>query len=160
MRLAGQPRAGAHRAPLGEAGRGEVLSADEPAVGPDPQRQRPLLGLEGGAQAPLEAQRPRDPLRGIDAVPAEHVGGVLVLEDRPTQQLGVLGQVRVAQHPQGEVPGAQGQPEGREQGRELVGRGHRDRVDGVARLGGGMALTGGAASQRFGGADGAGDQAP
>src|SRR5699024_5036488 len=104
------------------------LAADQPAARPDAQRQGPAIGGELAAQPPLEAQRLADPHLGLGPVPGEHLRGVLVLEDRPTEERGVLGQVRVGERAQGEAPGAQHEAGGRVDRREAGERRHRASV--------------------------------
>src|SRR5699024_7216589 len=76
VRVQGEPGAGADGAPLGEAQRGDVLAADQVPARPDAERQRPVLGPDAAAQAPLEAQRLAHTGLRLGAVPGEDVRGV------------------------------------------------------------------------------------
>lgn len=130
----GEPGAGADGAPLGEAPTGDVLAADQPPLRPDTERQRPLLGADAAAQPPLEAQRVAHARFGLGAIPGEDVRGVLVLGDRPTDQRGVPGQVRIGERSQREIAGAHDEAERREQVGEVRRRRHRPRIGMSQRL--------------------------
>src|SRR5699024_5837602 len=75
VRVQREPGAGADGAALGEAQRGDVLAADQALARPYAERQRPVLGTDAAAQAPLEAQRLAHAGLRLGAAPGEDVRG-------------------------------------------------------------------------------------